>query len=174
MNLQQSLDTVLSQYGDSLALVMGYAFIRDPFAEHFREQVGLQDDGAYVEALRAFISLSQDIFHWSDYYEARSTAEKAFRIFYQQQNYSSAWEDEAADNFIGSFFNEMIDESILSWKEQHPGQDYLQSVSTQDDIDVVYLARVFSCAGMYGKADDKEFCYSIGVNYDFEQLHIVA
>ncbi len=118
------------------------------------------------------MGISQDIFRWGDYFEARSTAEKAFRIFYQQQNYPSAGEDNATGNFIVSFFNEKIDECIFAWEDQHPGQEYSQPSSTEDDIDVVYLARVFSCAEMHGKGDDRIFCESIGVNYDFEQLHM--
>ena len=172
MNLQHSLDTVLSKYNDSLALDMGYSFTREPFSGDFREQAGLQDDSVYVAAFSAFMDISQDNFHWSDYYEARSTAEKAFRIFYQQQHYPSAGEDVATDSFIVSFFNEKIDESILLWEDQHPGQEYMQPSSTEEDIDVVYLARVFSCAGIYGKEDDKAFCDSIGVTYDYEQLHM--
>ena len=172
MNLQHSLDAVLSKYSDSLALDMGYPFIREPFSKDFREQVGLQDDSEYVAAFRVFMAISQDVFRWSDYFEARSTAEKAFRMFYQQQNYPSAGEDNVIDDFIVSFFNEKIDECIFAWEDQHPGQEYSQPPSTEDDIDVVYLARVFSCAEMYGKVDDRVFCKSIGVNYDFEQLHM--
>lgn len=172
MNLQHALNTVLSKYSDSLALDMGYPFTREPFSGDFRKQLDLQDDSVYVEAFSAFMDISQDIFRWGDYYEARSTAEKAFRILYQQQNYPPDGEDEATDNFIVSFFQAKIDEHIFAWEDQHPGQEYLQTISTVDDIDVVDLAQLFSFARMHRKADDKAFCESIGVNYDFEQLHM--
>jgi hypothetical protein len=141
--------------------------------EEFRNFFGLKGDTVFVKAFEAFMSLAHENFRWNDYLEARLTAEKTFRLFFEQQKLPKEKLEEALDAFIFSFFNQCIDERQFEWENNHPGEEYLRPADTVDDIDNLYLARVFSCVPQFSDlAEDIAFCDSIGVRYHYEQLHM--
>ncbi len=173
MALQQELDKVFNKYSDRLDMAIGSAFVREPFATDFRKLVGLKTNAAYVKAFDSFMVIAHPIFHWDDYLDARTTAEKAFRAFYRGQGYAEADEQQAAHDFIVSFFNTCIDEHQFTWMNQHPNEEYVGQQDTKNEIDNLYLARVFSCADVFSdEAENIAFCDSIGVKYNHEQLHM--
>ena len=168
MNLEKALNNVFLDYGEYADMMIGLSFIREPFAHEFREAVALTDDKQYVEAFKAFMGIAHDTFRCNDYLEARTTAEKAFRLFYEQQRYPASLLDEEAKAFVVSFFNQHIDEYQFQWEEEHQGEEMPDAAA--DDISNLYLARLFSVIPY--KAKDEAFCESIGVRYHYEQLHM--
>ena len=172
MNMKKEIEKILEPYYGKLASVLGETFLYDSFLQNFRENVGLQDDKAFLVAFRDFMAVADEIFQWGDYLVARTTAEKAFRIFYEKQHFPPEAEDIYADEFILYFFNEVIDENVALWLTQHPGQEYDETAPAIDDVNTVQFAGVLTLAALYGQPDDKDFCAAIGIQYDFEQLHM--
>ena len=168
MDLEKALNKVLRLYKDYTDLVIGLSFLRSPFADDFRNAVGLNSDADYVKAFEAFMAIAHDSFHWNDYLEARTSAEKTFRLFFEQQQYSEDKWDDALNGFIVSFFNQNIDERQYEWEDAHPNEEMPDE--PEDDINNLYLSRVFSV--IPHEADDEAFCESIGVRYNYEQLHM--
>ncbi len=153
--------------------IIGCAFVRDPFITDFRNMIGLADETELVTALGEFMKIARDTFRWGDYLEARTTAEKTFRLFYARGRYPEGRLEESVNKFIISFFNENIDAHVWEWQEDHKGEKYPAETHTADDIDNIYLSWVFSCLSEFtDAAADKAFCESIGVRYDYEQLHM--
>lgn len=68
--------------------------------------------------------IAHQTFHWENYLDARTTAEQAFRAFYQGQGYAEANEQQAVHDFIFSFFNACIDEHQFTWMNNHPNEEY--------------------------------------------------
>lgn len=173
MALQQELDKVFSKYSDWLDMTIGSAFVREPFVKDFRKLVGLKTSAAFVKAFDDFMVIAHRTFHWDNYLEARTTAEKAFREFYEGKAFAEADKDKAVHDFLISFFNACVDEHEFTWMDNHPNEEYSQPQDTEDDIDNLYLARVFTCAADFGnEAENIAFCDSIGVQYNHEQLHM--
>ncbi len=167
-NLENQLDKLISQYEEYTDIIMGCAFVRDPFCYEFTDWAGLNDEAAYLAACKAFMKVAHKEFRWGDYLEARTTAEKTFRLFYEQQHYPIENVEDALNAFIVSFLNQIIDNRQIEWEDTHPGKEMPEPA--EDDIDNLYLARVFSV--LPNKADDEAFFRSIGVEYNYEQLHM--
>ena len=173
MNIDEALDKVLAKYEVYTDIVIGLAFIREPFWGEFRTFVGLNKDKDAVSGFADFMTIAHSTFRWTEYLEARTTAEKTFRLFYDQMKFPAEKLDEALDAFIVSFFNQCIDESQYRWENAHPDEEYPQDAVTSDDIDNLYFARILSCMRSGdGPEDDAAFCESIGVRYHYEQLHM--
>lgn len=151
--------------------IIGLSFVRQPFSDDLMGWAGLADEDALIKAFEAFMVIAQEVFNWNDYYEARTTAEMAFREFYKKQRYPKENLEAATNGFIVSFFNQVIDESQHIWEEENPGEEMPEPAG--DDIDNLYLARVFSIIHQVtDKKADAKFCDSIGVSYDYDQLHM--
>ena len=148
--------------------VLVLSFLREPFSEDFRECIGLTDDAVYLDAVKAFMGHSKKTFRWNDYLEARTTAEQAFRAFYEQQKYPVEELDGLLEDFIISFFNQVIDECQYEWEDAHPDEEMPEAPA--DDVHTLLMARVFSWVPF--REEDEAFCKSIGVEYHFEQLHM--
>ena len=173
MDLEKASSRILQQYQNYTDILIGLSFLRNPFADDFRSFVGIKKDADFIKAFEAFMKTAHQIFRWNDYYEARTTAEKSFRQFYEAQHYPEDKLDEAVKGFILSFFMQNIDERLMEWEDNHPGEEYSAPQDSKDDIDNLFLSRVFACAADIGsEAENKAFCDSIGVNYDYEQLHM--
>ncbi len=171
--LEKALASILNKYEAFTDYIMGMAFTRDPFIDEFRKMFGLKDDAAYVEAFKSFMETTHETFRWNDYLDARTTAEETFRKFYAKQQYPEADLENALHGFILSFFMANVDQSQVEWDCSHPNEAYANPNDTEDDIDNMYLARVFACAGDITDAEEnKAFCETIGVSYDHEQLHM--
>ena len=168
MNMERALNKILQQYEEYTDAIIGLSFLRSPFAENFRELVGLKDDADFIKAFEAFMKIAHNTFRWDDYLIARTTAEKTFRQFFEQQHYPEDLWEEALEGFIVSFFNQNIDENQFEWEDANPDMEYPEA--PEDDIDNLYLARVFSVIPF--KAENEAFCQSIGVRYHYEQLHM--
>ena len=172
--LEKKLLSIIDQYKESYTdVLMGLSFIRDPFFTDFLKDFGLKADAQITDAFTAFMNIAHQTFRWEDYLEARRTAEEAFRKFYQSQNYDQEKLERASEEFIVSFFNQNIDDRQFDWEKDHPAEEYNFPTETKDDIDNLYFARILAATIDYSDvAADKAFCESIGVRYDYEQLHM--
>lgn len=168
MDLYSTIEKILQKYDEYTDIVIGSAFVREPFMEDFMKLAGLRDDVAFIKVFEAFMTAAHDTFRWNDYLEARMTAEKSFRLFYEQQQYPKDKLDAILSEFIVSFFNQNIDERQFEWEDAHPGEEIPDA--PEDDINNLFLSRVFSVIPC--KAEDEAFCESIGVRYHYEQLHM--
>ena len=171
--LEKGIGAILDKYEAYTDYLMGMAFTREPFIDDFRKLVRLKEEAAYLEAFKCFIEIAHETFRWNDYLEARTTAENTFRQFWTMQHYPKDCENEAVKGFIQSFFMTNIDAREIMWAQNHPDEDYPSSMDTEDDIDTLFLARLFACADdITDAARNRTFCESIGVRYDYEQLHM--
>lgn len=168
MNMDKLVEGFLQKYDAYTDQIIGLSFLREPFSQDLRTWAGLKTDKAFAQAFDAFMLIAHDTFRWEDYLQARTTAEQAFRAFYQQQQYPEKDADAAAQGFIVSFFNQYIDEQQYAWEDAHPNEE--PPAVADDDIETLYMARLFSVIPC--KAEDEAFCESIGVQYHYEQLHM--
>ena len=168
MDMEKAIDNIMAQYADYTDAIMFMSFINEVFSKVFREQLRLTSDEDYVRAVETFMKIEHEIFHWNDYLKARTTAEKAFRLFYEQQHYPKDKLDIIVTDFIISFFNACIDDNLFQWMDAHPNEEY--PAPPEDDIDNLTMARAFSCISY--REEDEAFCESIGVRYHYEQLHM--
>ena len=167
-DFERELDKLLNLHSGEDALDLDYAFIREPFYHDFMDIVGLHDEAAFLDASKTFMEIASSTFSWKDYLDARQTAEQTFRAFYQSQRYPEAEQEDALKRFLESFYNLCIDRCQFEWEDAHPGEE--MPLPPEDDIHTLLLARLFSC--FFPDKKDLEFCNRIGVQYDFEQLHM--
>ena len=85
VDLNNELGRILDKYEEYTDVLIGLAFLREPFAGDFRAFIGLKDDAAFVRAFEAFMAIAHDTFRWRDYLDARTTAERTFRLFFERQ-----------------------------------------------------------------------------------------
>ncbi len=172
--LENKLMNIIAKYGDEMNdFIIGCAFIRDPFITDFRNMISLVDDTELSQAVNEFMKIAHNTFRWENYLEARTTAEKTFRLFYAQCRYPEDKLEEAVKKFIISFFNENIDENLREWQEEQGKEKYPTETQTEDDIDNIQLSRFFArLSEITDEEANKDFCSRIGVRYDYEQLHM--
>ena len=168
MDIYMTCEEILEKYDNDTDYVIGFSFLREPFIDDFRALSDLQDDEAFVGAFERFMTIAHETFRWDDYLQARTTAEDALRTFYQSEGLPQEKLEGILNSFIVSFFNQNIDESFFTWEEAHPGEEY--PAAPDDDIDTLYLARVFSM--MTCTPEDDAICQRIGIQFHYEQLHM--
>lgn len=172
---ENALLAILTRYEGYTNYMIGMTFLRQPFLDDFRKVVTPDSDTELVSAYNVFMQIATETFRWEDYdyLQARTTAEQSFRLFYEKMQFPAEEKDKMVDGFVISFFNQNIDEHLMEWEDAHRGQEYPAETHTEDDIDNIYLSRVFSALSVISDITaDRAFCDSIGVRYDYEQLHM--
>ncbi len=168
MDLNEAMEEIYEKYPDDAERLIGDAFSGDLFAPSFKLLVGIKREKAFVQAFDRFMAIAHETFRWNgdDHLEARMTAEKAFRLFYERQDYPVSNLETAVKSFITAFLSQFIDDNLAIWRFEHPDMQY--PTPEEGDIDNLFLSRFFAVRPT--DPQNVEFLESIGVEYDREQL----
>ena len=133
----------------------------------------LQDDDMYSEdeylrMLVEFRKYAETKFDWTDYLTERRSIEDCFVSVVRNHHFPEEKMAEAIDEVVMNYCEFRIQER-LDIAEQENYQGELPALA-DDDIDTVEMAYLFGHVSYL--VEDEELCESIGVTYDYEQLHM--
>ena len=125
----------------------------------------------HLQIVREFSEQGLRCVDWTDYRTRRASVETCFRTVMQRHGLAGEELDRLTRASLVILFELTINEAIQIWKEEGHSPDE-EIPLPEDDVDVIDLARVL--AHVEPVPADEAFCREIGVDYHYEQLHMVS
>lgn len=163
-SLQYQVDKILSSakdyYSENIIAICG----NDPYIW----EKGTYSDEEIVQMMKEFKEYAENDFDHTDYLTERQSIEECFISVVKNHHYPEEKYPEAVDGLVVRYCEYRIQGQLdIAKRENYQGELPALGENDLDTVDMAYLfARI-----PYIKEDD-EFCESIGVTYDYDQLHM--
>lgn len=136
----------------------------------FLQDESLYPDDEYLQVIKEFRSFAEDYFDNTSYLTERQSIEECFVSVVTKHHFPEDKLPEAIDEAVVGYIELRIEDRLRTAEEEN-WQGELPPLA-EDDIDTVDMAYLFAYIP-YIKEDD-DFCQSIGVTYDYDQLHMAV
>lgn len=160
--VQEILNNARDYYSANIILVCGdVSWLQDP---------ELYSEDEYLQMLMEFRNFAETKFKWDNYLAERQSIEECFVSVVTKHHFPEDKLPDAVDEVVVNYIEFRIQERLdIAENENYQGE--LPALS-EDDIDTVDMAFLF--AHIPYDPEDDEFCESIGVTYDYDQLHMAV